>query len=403
MKKNRIFCLTHFLVFVCSFAIGQPDTLIAYNVNNKSISIIAPVTINNTNTFDKTNSNIGTLGNQVPLSLTPPTTNLINNTHFSDIVRAELFFDVEEYPIRTATRLFQYKNGTSIIGCSGIMVGNNFVLTAAHCAYDYVNQSFNYDSILIVPGYDNAMPQPTLPTSLVEKVYIFKTFYDSNAFDDIALLQLKQPIGNKIGWIGMAFNSDTNYFNGKVFHKLSYPATNSSIDTTKHYNGDTLYYNYGNISNISPNELGLNLLKDYGIQGQSGSSFFYTDNVDYYSFGVMSFIDYFHYKINKNVFYQLENVLNNSTTENHDIPNKKNTVAIYPNPFTTSTLIKLNSPAVNASLYVYNLYGQLVREVNAINEDAIVLQKDNLQSGIYFIKLIQDNIEVISEKLIVTD
>ncbi|MEI6765744.1 MAG: T9SS type A sorting domain-containing protein [Bacteroidota bacterium] len=403
MKKHSLILTALLLTLAVDQAFAQPDTIIVYNINTVTIDTVLPVWVNPTLTFNKTESAIGSLGNQVSLDLSPPTTNLFSNSSFSDLARAELFFNVTDYPIRTATRLFYYKNGVLSGCCSGMMVGENFVLTAGHCAYNYTDQIFGYDSILIAPAYDNASIQPSLPTSVVEKVYLFKTFYDKKFFDDIALLQLRQPIGQQIGWIGMAFNSDTSFINGKVFHKLSYPGVTSPFDTSKHYNGDTLYYNYGYINNLNT-QLGINSPQARGIPGQSGSSLFYTDNSEYFSMGVASFSsNYCHYKITKDVFYQLKSIMENNAASTQDDLTVGNGMLIYPNPFSTFTTIQLNSADANSDLIIYNLYGQQVKQMKNISAQKITLHRDNIPCGMYFIRLTQDDKVIATERLVITN
>jgi hypothetical protein len=404
VKLSYTIITLSFLTSLSHKASAQPDTIIVYSVSTQTIDTILPVTFNPNITFDHTSSSVGSLGNQVPLSLTPPTTNLFSNSNFSDVAPADQFFTLTDYPMRTATRLFYYNNGVLGGCCSGIMVGKDFVLTAGHCAYNYFNQSWAYDSILVAPAYNNGMLQPSLPYSLVEKVYIFKTFYDANTWDDVALLQLKQPIGLQTGWIGMAFSSDTSYFTGKVFHKLSYPSIVSPFDSTKVYNGDTLYYNYGYINSLPPFHLGINSLQALGIPGQSGSSFFYTDNTEYYSFAVMSFSTlYRHYQINRNVFYQLENIIDNYSTNTPEVSVDENTLEVYPNPFNSFTTIQLGQTVSQANLTLINMHGELVKRIENISGPSITLNREDLPCGVYFIQLTEDNRIITTGKLVIAD
>lgn len=284
------------------------------------------------------------------------------------------------------------------------MVANDLVLTAGHCAYDYFNQAWGYDSIMAAPAYNNGIIPPPLTSSMVDKVYLFKTFYDKKNWDDVALLQLRQPVGQQTGWIGIAFNSDTSYFTGKVFHKLSYPCITSPFDTTKVYNGDTLYYNYGYIDNLLPDNLGINSPQALGIPGQSGSSFFYTDNNEYYSFAVMSFSSlYRHYQITQNVFYQLENIIDNYSTATQEILTYGNMVIIHPNPYNSYTTIQLNQAISNAELTIFNRYGQKVKNIKNIYGQAFVLHRENLPSGLYFVRLTEENKTIGVNKLVIVD
>jgi len=190
-------------------------------------------------------------------------------------------------------------------------------------------------SILIATGYDNGEFHPSLPNSIVSKYYLFKSYYSGKSpIKDFALLELAQPIGQQTGWIGIGFTSDTSYYSNKVFHKLSYPGDASMIDTSIHVNGDTLYYNYGEIDVLNPVSIGLRSSEARLIPGQSGSSLFYTDNSDYYSMAVAVYSSaYNHYCITNEVFYQFKNVMNNFVTSTAEELLVQNELLVYPNPF----------------------------------------------------------------------
>jgi hypothetical protein len=78
-------------------------------------------------------------------------------------------------------------------------------------------------------------------------------------------------------------------------------------------------------------------------------------------------------------------------------------MAISPNPFTTTTVITADRELNNAQLLVYNPLGQLVRQVKNIHENELVFSRDNLESGIYFLQLIEEGKLVASRKLIIAD
>jgi hypothetical protein len=386
---------------------GYPpaDTIIVYDVITHTIDTIPPVTIDPSITFDHTYSSVGSMGNQAPLSLTPPTTNLFTNSSFSKVARAELLFDVTNYPMRTAAALRTITDGDTAWNCSGIMIAPDYYLTAGHCVYNYFTNlnGFETDSFLIAPGYDNGLYPTSLPTPMADKIYIFKQFYDRKNFLDIALVHLKQPIGHQIGWTGIAFSSDTSYFNGKVFHKFSYPGHAIYPDTT-HYNGDTLFYNYGNITQLS-NSTDLGVQSGYaeGISGQSGSTFLYTDNIDYYSFGVFNFSLYYrHFQINNHVFYQFKNIMNGGSTGSKDVA-QYNEAKVYPNPCSSSAVIKLDKAVNKGELTINNIYGQQVKHLENISGHSITFFRENLPCGIYIVKLTEDSKTILSAKLVVTD
>lgn len=400
MKTIFYFSITLFFLFSIRAA-SQTDTMIVYDVATKTTTVIPPVTFDSTVTFEQTSYSIGSLGNQIPLSLTPPATNLFSGSLFSDIANADQFFDITKYPVRTATHVFKYLNDTLHHGCSGILIAPNVALTAAHCIKRPAG-IWSGDSILIAPAFNNGIFQPGLPTSIATKYYLFKSYFDqANFLNDIALVELKYPIGDQTGWIGIAFHSDTSFYSNPVFHKLSYPGIVSPFDSTKIYNGDTLYYNYGKITNVDNNYLGIKSGYALGIPGQSGSSFLYTDNSNYYSVGTLSFANnYRHVRINNTIFYQFKNVLHNYVT---NIKEKNRTdlpFIAYPNPASSSITIQTkNNRKEKYDLILTTIQGREVFSDKINLNDSYKLNVTSFANGIYFLTL-QNEKERMVQKVI---
>jgi hypothetical protein len=82
----------------------------------------------------------------------------------------------------------------------------------------------------------------------------------------------------------------------------------------------------------------------------------------------------------------------------------KNQYFIFPNPFSSQTTLYTNNLLIkNATLIVYNSLGQIVKQIRNICGQTITLHRDNLPSGLYFIRLIQDNKIITTHKLVITD
>ncbi len=87
-----------------------------------------------------------------------------------------------------------------------------------------------------------------------------------------------------------------------------------------------------------------------------------------------------------------------------EFENSKNYNAkIYPNPFSTQTTLHTDLFFKNASVIVYNSFGQTVKQVDNFSEQTIVLHRDNLPSGLYFIRLTLDSKVIATDKLVITD
>jgi len=399
IKYNLIFII---ILFSCLKVTGQNDSIIVYDVNSQVSSSIAPVWFDNTITFDNTANSFG-LMNQVPLNLTAPTSNVYNGTNFTRIERAAINYSLVDYPISAAIRIFYYNQDTLLDqGCSGILISENLVLTAAHCIRNYNAGSWQADSIVVASGYDDGAFNPVLQSSDASKYYLFKSYYAGlSPLKDFALLELSNPIGQQSGWVGLAFSADTSYYANKVFHKLSYPYDASMIDTSIHVNGDTLYYNYGEIDVLSNTSIGLISSEARLIPGQSGSSLFYTDNSDYYSMVIAIYsAQYNHFRITNEIFYQFKHVIDNYSTNSLENVITKEDFNVYPNPF--SDIVTVEFSNINKQSYtisIYNSIGVLVgQEITSL--DQVQFDVGDFNTGLFIIRLTNSDGLVTSKKVI---
>ncbi|MDP1746239.1 MAG: LamG-like jellyroll fold domain-containing protein, partial [Bacteroidota bacterium] len=76
---------------------------------------------------------------------------------------------------------------------------------------------------------------------------------------------------------------------------------------------------------------------------------------------------------------------------------------LYPNPFSTQVTLQTDNLLHNATLTVYNCFGQTVKQIKNISGQTITLFRDNLPSGLYCIQLTQDNKIITTDKLVITD
>lgn len=78
-------------------------------------------------------------------------------------------------------------------------------------------------------------------------------------------------------------------------------------------------------------------------------------------------------------------------------------VSIYPNPFLFVTTIIANKNLQDATLTVYNVFGEETKAIKNISGREIKFYRDNLPGGIYFIRLMQGNTLITTGKLIITN
>lgn len=84
-------------------------------------------------------------------------------------------------------------------------------------------------------------------------------------------------------------------------------------------------------------------------------------------------------------------------------PDQKQSVKIISNQFSGQTIFKTDCLLKNATLTVYNLYGQAVRQINHIAGQTITLDHATLPVGLYFIQLSDNNKSCLTFKIIITN
>ena len=78
-------------------------------------------------------------------------------------------------------------------------------------------------------------------------------------------------------------------------------------------------------------------------------------------------------------------------------------LTISPNPFSLRTTLRTADLLKNATLALYNSFGQIVKQIENLSGQTITLQRDDLPSGLYFLRLTQDNKVITTEKLVISD
>jgi hypothetical protein len=81
----------------------------------------------------------------------------------------------------------------------------------------------------------------------------------------------------------------------------------------------------------------------------------------------------------------------------------KNIISIFPNPFISSTTIQAASNLKNVTLTIYSSYGQTLKQIKNNSGKTISLSRGNLPSGVYFIRLTEENKIIAVDKFIITD
>ncbi len=107
--------------------------------------------------------------------------------------------------------------------------------------------------------------------------------------------------------------------------------------------------------------------------------------------------------VGSNLDFAIARYNNDASVGLNTVKNQSTELVIYPNPFSSSAICQTDKVLNNANLTVYNMYGQMVKQLNNLSGHTVKLERGNLISGIYFIQLSQDNAIISKQKLVIMD
>lgn len=81
----------------------------------------------------------------------------------------------------------------------------------------------------------------------------------------------------------------------------------------------------------------------------------------------------------------------------------ENDLIVFPNPFSLETTLQINKVLKDATLTVYNMYGQQVKQLTNISGETFTFNRDNLTNGVYFIQLFEDSHLISINKIVIND
>ncbi|MBA3704943.1 MAG: T9SS type A sorting domain-containing protein [Bacteroidetes bacterium] len=93
-----------------------------------------------------------------------------------------------------------------------------------------------------------------------------------------------------------------------------------------------------------------------------------------------------------------------STTTNLVSEDKNYSILVYPNPFIINFTLKFSSEIVikNTKMKIYDVSGREVKTISIASNETII-NRDELQNGIYFYSIINNNKKIANGKLVVQD
>ena len=193
---------------------------------------------------------------------------------------------------------------------TGILIGENIVLTAAHNLYDPRNNP-NYSSEILgspenIEFYPGLMKNKSNFEKCIGKKFYFPKNYPKTDRDDFGIIILNKKIGKESGYLNLKIYNDEEDRN-EIFYNCGYPLNRTT-------DNNTVFYQYeckGNLLKIDEKK-GIIISGIKSSYGQSGSGLFFMKDNKYYVIGVhiaSSFDDTLFYAtmINKKRYEQIQN------------------------------------------------------------------------------------------------
>mgnify|MGYP003852671163 CR=1 FL=1 len=383
-----------FLLF-SSAVFGQGKKILVFDLVQQTVDSIAPVSFDSSITSANTVHHFGSFNAQIaPLETDTPAVPVFPGSHFTTKRRTALEYDLNSYPVRTSVKLFYVENGTMSDLCSGSIISQKHLITAAHCVSLLNSNQLLFDSIYAAPAYDNGSFNSNFPGSEVSKVYFFKNWTLQG--EDVAVLEMADPIGISTGWIGIGFKNNDSLLRDDLFYKCSYPSTYNPLIDSVAYNGDTLYYNYGWVNDVTPDRISVSNANGHG--GESGSSIIQVENGQrYVSYGVLSLSNNLsHSRINNWRYFAIKSIIQNDLHLQEQ--NLDEAFVVYPNPAGDFFRVRTIRDVDIRNMTLWDAQGRRCFAQGPIefNKD---LDISGLQDGVYFL-VIETNDSIFTERLI---
>lgn len=339
-------------------------------------------------TAEKTDFFVGDFDDKIEwLPDTEPPQNTFDISRFSAWKRVSDDYDLSQFPLRTNAKIIPIEDNEQLVNCSGSMVSPRHLLTSPQCLFNLDFDKHNvalFDSILVCPGYDNGEVNPDFGCSYARKIYAF----DNWSFDgeDLALIELEEPIGNETGWIGFGFEEDDNFFTADVFHKFSYPIKLGFPSPPVLFNGDTIYHTYGPLE--LPKSHFLWVDNRSCREREEGSSIIFVKNEEEYtSYGTLTYIRAMsHSRIDPWEFFSLKSVIENNSTPVSEAGNGQDEPRIFPNPTANFFKIMHSDFQETEEVFITDIQGKRVKIISGSEVEGQIDISD-LPNGMYFLTL----------------
>ena len=345
------------LMFALATASGQTRFLYTFDVESGSVD---SVQLNESNSWlqNSTSWSVGELGYRVELQSSIADDSLEFGRTTRMYSAAERF-DVASYPIRCSAALRIGSLDSTRHACSAVIVGVKWAVTAAHCVVTFQKPPYKFvdRESYIAPAWDNGTSMTLVQPSRVIKVHIVRQPGRSPVDNDVALLELEEPIGNQIGWVGIYSAPPASWVENVLVHRLSYPSGTSMIDSTLVYDGNNLM---ARIGYLTAGTKTVRSDETIGIPGESGSPVIRHFDGGYATVGSLSFASGMTSRVYDSTTFDAFNALMYGPTASVDDDRASSNLSVAPNPASSHFDISGDALLGYRSARLYSIDGSLL-------------------------------------------
>lgn len=80
-----------------------------------------------------------------------------------------------------------------------------------------------------------------------------------------------------------------------------------------------------------------------------------------------------------------------------------NSISIYPNPFSEQAVLTSSKTLNNASIRIHNVLGQCVKSIEQVNGNEVIIEKEELEEGVYFVQVFEKNSVLKTIKILIAE